>query len=684
MTMIFRVCLALCIPALIGACSTLGVQPLPQPLRASKPLPPAATPVEAGAAEQEADGPGLTRTPGVVIQKSVAEGAADRLGEGLTGPPIELSFHDVPLVTFINEVFGEQLGLSFHLAPDLREKTDLVTLRLTEPLPPSQLFATARRVLQDYGVSMRDGDGLLTFAADQEIVSGDIPLLISGRTLPEVPATHREIFQLVPFKVITPSQARQVLSQAFENSKLRTSMDVERNAMLLRGNVSTVARALDIIEVLDQPSLRGRFGLIIEPRFLDAAKMAKDLAGVLEAEGYATVVGNSGVGAIALLPLSSANKLAVFAQDQDSLDHVQEWARTLDAKRRESVEDGVFTYQVQNTQAELMMDTLNGVLGIRASEPVPEGAEATARPQRTPAAGGLIVDKTRNMLLFRGPGKTWADLLSVIDELDKPVPSVLIELLLAEVTLQDEQESGIGFLLREGLGGDLGLDNATLTVGSRGVSAKGLSLTLNNAGTARAALRMFYDDSRITIRSRPRLLVKSGETARLEVGNEIPVISQRSESNIQREGTTDIVQQVTYRKTGVILEIEPIVQANGLVDLTISQQLSEARVADITEVSGTPTILNRQIETSLTLRDGGSLLMGGLISRGLSTGQVGLPGLGRLPGVGRLFRSDTYQEDRTELLVMVIPYVVSDFEDGRELTELIQSELELHQRFTRE
>lgn len=682
--MIFRVCLALCIPALIGACSTLGVQPFPQPLRASKPLPPAAAPVEADAAEPEADGPGLMRTPGVVIQKSVAEGAADRLGEGLTGDPIELSFHDVPLVTFINEVFGEQLGLSFHLAPELREKTDLVTLRLTEPLPPSQLFSTARRVLQDYGISLNDGDGLLTFAADQEIVSGDIPLLISGRTLPEVPATHREIFQLVPFKVVTPVQARKVLQPAFKNGNLRIDVDLERNTMLLRGNASTLAQALDIIEVLDQPSLRGRFGLVIEPRFLNAQHMAKDLAGVLGAEGYKIALGDAGFGAIVLLPLSSANKLAVFAQDQAALDHVQEWARALDAKRRESVEDGIFTYQVQNTQAELMMDTLNGVLGFHSSEPVPEGAEAATRSRATRADGGLIVDKTRNMLLFRGSGKTWADLLSVIDELDKPVPSVLIELLLAEVTLTDEQESGIGFLLREGLGGDLGLDRATLTVGSRGVSAKGLSLTLNNAGNVRAALRMFYDDSRITIRSRPRLLVKSGETARLEVGNEIPVISQRSESNIQREGTTDIVQQVTYRKTGVILEIEPIVQANGLVDLTISQQLSEARVADVTQVSGTPTILNRQIQTSLTLRDGGSLLMGGLISRGLSTGQIGLPGLGRLPGVGRLFRSDSYQEDRTELLVMVIPYVVSDFEDGRELTELIQSELELHQRFTRE
>ena len=681
--MFLRVCLALCLPVLVGACAAPSIQPFPQPLRPPQLPAPAAAPSEAEeAAEQEADAPGLTRTPGVLIQKTVAEGIADRLGEGLTGDPIQVSFHDLPLAAFINEVFGEQLGMSFHLSPSLREKADLVTLRLTEPLSPSQLFATARRVLQDYGISLRDGDGVLTFVADQEIVSGDIPLLISGRTLPEVPATHREIFQLVPIKVVTPGQMRDVLTQAFENGKLRFELDFERNLILLRGNMNTLARALDIIEVLDQPALRGRFGLIVEPRFLNAQAMVRDLAAVLTAEGYKVAQNASGIGAIFLLPLESANKLAAFAQDQRTLDHIKSWARTLDAKRRESVEDGIFIYQVQNTQAELMEDTLNGVLGIR-SAPSPAAGEA-AQPQQRDAEAGFIVDKTRNMLLFRGSGKEWANLLSVIEELDKPVPSVLIELLIAEVTLDDEQESGIGFLLKEGLGGDYGLDNATVSFGSRGVSAKGLSLTLNNAGDVRAALRLFYDDSRITIRSRPRLLVKSGGSARLEVGNEIPLISQRSESNLQREGTTDIVQQITYRKTGVILEIEPVVQANGLVDLTISQQLSEARVADVSNVSGTPTILNRQIDTNLTLQDGGSLLMGGLISRSQSAGRVGLPMLGKLPGIGRLFRSDSFQEDRTELLVMVIPYVIADFEDGRQLTELIQSELELHQQFMEE
>ena len=179
------------------------------------------------------------------------------------------------------------------------------------------------------------------------------------------------------------------------------------------------------------------------------------------------------------------------------------------------------------------------------------------------------------MLLFRGSGKERAGLCAVIEQLDKPVPSVLIELLIAEITLSDEEESGIEFLFRNGIGGGDTVTSSTL--GALGVQAKALSMTLDSAGTTRAVLNLFYEDSRVAIRSSARLMVKSGETASFDAGNEIPTISQLSDAGTQAGGSTNVLQQVTYRKTGVLLEIEPVVQANGLVDLAISQELSEAR-----------------------------------------------------------------------------------------------------------
>ena len=695
----------LLIACLASGCSTVEVEPFPEPIRPPKPLPAEAAGVEEAPspAEDLRAGPRTTRAPGVVIQRTVAEGIADRLGEDLTGEPVRVSFHDVPLVPFINEVFGEELGMSFVISPGLREKTDLVTLKLTEPLPPRQLFATARRVLREYGVDVREvEEGILSFAPSQEIASRDVPLLVSGRTLPEVPASHRVIFQLVPLRVVRGPQVRGWLLEAFERRDLKILEDPERNALVLKGNADMIARALAMIEVLDQPLMRGRYGLIIEPLFMQAGDMAAALNSILRAEGYQSSVG-AGVGSsVVLLALQGVDKVVVFALDEATLDHVEEWAVALDESGKESVEEAVFTYEVRNTQAEELVETLNQILGAdvgagvvpspepretRRSEARGEGgqprendAQTRRETGQTPppgqAGGRIVVDKNRNMLLFRGSGKEWAEIRSVIERLDRAVPSVLIEVLIAEVTLTDEERTGFEFLLRGAIGSR---DLTAGTLGGVGIAAGGLSFTLDGTGGERAAvLNLFYKDDRVVIRSRPRLLVKSGETASIDVGNEIPVITRISDSEQQVGGTTNVLQEVSYRKTGVQLEIQPLVQANGLVDLAISQQLSEARPSADTSLAGSPTILNRQISTSLTLRDGGSLLMGGLISGNQSGGTTGVPVLGELPVLGRLFRTDAVQEDRTELMVMVTPYVIADHEEGWELTRRIHEQLDLH------
>ena len=668
---------------LLSACAELRVDPLPEPIRPPKEYVSAAQeqPVPAEArAEQELR---TSRAPGVVIQRSVAEGITDRLGEDLFGNPIRVSFHNIPLVPFINEIFGEELGMSFLISPGLRRKSDLVTLKLTEPLPPRQLFATARRVLREYGVDIVAAEeGILTFVPSQDIASRDVPLFVSGRALPDVPPSHRVIFQLVQLKVVRGPQVRGWLSAAFDRQDLEVIEDPDRNALLLKGNSDMLARALAMIEVLDQPLLRGRYGVIVEPVFMRSQDLARALNEVLNAEGYQASIGTGGVGgSIILLALPEVDKMVAFAADQATLDHVEQWARLLDSRRKESIDSAVFAYEVLNTQAEELTDTLNRMFGSGlAGAPQPDGMaagedERGPRPiEAQPASARIVVDKNRNMLLFRGSGKEWAEIRSVIEKLDKSVPSALIEVLIAEVTLSDQEKSGIEFLLR-GSVDDYGLAG---TLGGLGLGGSGLTVTLDNAGETRAALNLFYRDDRVVIRSRPRLLVKSGETATIDVGNEIPIITRISEEDRQTVDSVNILQDVTYRKTGVQLEIKPIVQANGLVDLQISQQLSEARPTAATSLAGTPTILNRQISTSLTLKDGGSLLLGGLISGSQSAGETGLPVLGQLPGIGRLFRADSIQEDRTELLIMVTPYVITNHEEGWELTRQIRDRLDLH------
>ena len=661
----------------LAGCSSLHVGPFPEPLRAPA-TEQEADSIDLSGTSAEPTGPRIIRTPGVPSGPSIAEGSIDRLGEDLTGEPIDASFVDAPIPVFINELFNERLGLSFSISPSLRERTDLVTLRFSDRIPPSQLFAIVRRILEeDYGIRIRAAeDGILTFEASEEISSGGIPLLISGRTRPEVPATHRTVFQIVALEVLAPVEMASLLKQLLSGLDLDIIEKPLLNAVMLKGKLTTVDRAVAMIEVLDQPVLTGRQGLVIEPVFLDVETMAIDLVDILRTQGYlATVRQDADLGStVVLIPLQGSNKLVVFAADPEILDRVEEWARVMDARQEAAVEEGWFHYQFKNTQAEELIDTLNEILGVHTAgasvQTESRGDEdRQASGVRRGTGQGLVFIKSTNTVLYRGNGREWSRIRTFIDQLDRPVPQVLIEVLLAEITLTDREESGVEYLFNVG-------------VGSRGVDVQltptAVSLTLDGAGQTRALLRLAYQDNRVAIRSRPRLVVKSGESASIFGGAQIPVISQRSEGP-QVEGSTSIVQDIQYLNTGVTLNVTPIVQANGLVDLTIDQNLSENRATGAATL--TPTILTRQISTSLTLRDGQSLLMGGLISEGQSRGRSGVPGLGRVPVLGRLFRSDSYQKDRTELVVMVIPYVIADHRQGREITEQIKSQLELHRRF---
>lgn len=670
---------------LIGsACSTPTIAPFPEPIRPPKPLAQEVAATEAENATEE--GPGsrtVSPTPALPPVPTTIDLRVRRMGDDLEGPPIGASFNDAPLPVFINEVFYERLGMTFHIHPGLREKTDLVTLRLAEPVPPAQLFDAARRALRYYGVDIvEEPDGTLTFVAGQPTATGDIPLLVTGRTLPEVPATHREIFQLVPMHVVPMAQVRTMLQRVFDPQALKVEQDPARNALLLKGTSAVIARALEIVDVFDQPFFRGRHGVIIEPEFLDARKVATDLTNMLVAEGYQVdqTVTDAPTGVL-ILPLESINKLVAFAADQPTLAHIEEWAEILDQRRQQSVDNALFTYQLQHAQAEELAKTLGDLMsGGGVFQASAATGDATA-PSRAggPTGARVVVEPTRNVILFSGSGREWSQLRAVIEELDKPVPMVMIEALIAEVSLTDKDGSGIEFLARAALEGDRGVRFGTLD--ALGIQANALSMTVDSAGNTRALLNLFYEDSRVLIRSRPRVVVGSGEQASFESGNDIPAITQIADSGAQAAGSTTLVQQVTYRQTGVTLRITPTAQGNGLVNLEISVSLSEARPTAATSLTGTPTILERELETSLTLRDGGSTVMGGLISDSKSTGNTGVPGLARIPALGRLFRTDTFQQDRTELIIMVIAYVIADHNESRELAERLKAELELHQQF---
>lgn len=678
--------------------SPSGTFRLPEPLR-----PPAEQPADTQGpppAAKTTPRTGYTATPKPPMGATTTAGPATGLDFKFTGPAASLNIDNLPLPAFINEIYGNILKVSFEIVPPLRDKKDLVTLRSEEALAPVQIEALARQVLANYGVGVERQGDLLRFVPAKGPSAMGPPLMISGRTMPDVPASHRPIFQIVPLTVVRNVQVAGMLRQAFKGQELDIQEDADRNAIILMGPPTVVNQALQATRLLDQPYMRGRHSQRIEPAYLSAEELAKQLVEVLNAEGYSAAA-KPGMGSIIVLPVKAVNAVMVFAGDAPTLEHARRWADNLDRPNKGTFaeERGIYYYPVRNTVAKDLFNVLNAIMtGMNAPPPSAVGQQAqvtTGQPAASPPtptiAGGrgrhgpasasaagntLVVDENRNALIFQGESATWQKLLSVIREMDQPARMVLIEVTVAEITLDDETKYGVEWLLKDvgmfNLAGRLGTSGA---VGGLGAAAQGLAYTLTSAGQTRALLYAFASKDRINILSTPRIMVKSGEDASVDVGTEVPTItSQATMPGVQQLGSTSILQQVTYRKTGVLLKVKPVIHSGNRIDLTITQEVSESQPASAGQVNS-PSIFTRKIDTSLGLRDGGSVLLGGLISTTTKKGYTGVPFLSEIPIIGNLFKVQGEKESRTELIMLIIPYIIENNQEAEGITEALKSRL---------
>jgi general secretion pathway protein D len=210
-----------------------------------------------------------------------------------------------------------------------------------------------------------------------------------------------------------------------------------------------------------------------------------------------------------------------------------------------------------------------------------------------------------------------------------------------------------------------------------GIGTTGFTFTvLNRAGATRLILNALASNNRVKVLSTPKILSRSGGEARIQVGAQVPIVtSQGTSSQLQQQGTSAILQSIQYRDTGVILTVKPTIYAGNQVDLEIKQEVSEAVPNDTSQLSS-PIINTRTVNTQLSLQDGATVLLGGLIMENATSTSAGIPGLKDIPGVGFLFGTQRVTKTRSELFVFITPYIITSNEDAAELTETFKRRYE--------
>ncbi len=607
-----------------------------------------------------------------------------------------LTLDGVTLSAFVNEVFGTQLGFSLDIDQAVRARTELVSLRLVEPESAERLYVIAEEVLKNYGIRVVPRKNVLRIepgSADGQ----EPPRLITARALPEVPAGQRPVFVAMPLDVSEPGRvAAQVRGLFGSVQGLTLSEMVDANAVLISGPPEAVQAAMEAIALFDRVALRDKQSVRINPLYLGADVLAEELKNVLVAQGFSVRLGPGTGGALTMVPVVSANALLMFSESPQALAAATDWAERLDQPSDASAGDGgVYIYAARHTTVETLVPVLEALMGSGTSgagagtnEASPPTAEVMAAEGGKPARGGnsapsvtavsgeggqLAVDSLRNVIIFQGDARRWRAIQGVLARLDQPARQVLIEVTVAEVSLTDEFSHGVEWALRNV--GISGLEGPLTALAGAAVNQAGVVWRpVSSSGQVSAVLNLFSSDSRVSILSTPRLLVKSGESASIDVGTEVPIItSQATAPDLPNNGQeSSILQQIQYRKTGVLLELDALVHSGQRVDLNITQEVSEATSTDTSEISS-PSIFSRRLQTSLTLSDGESVLLGGLISSSRADGKTKVPLLGDIPAVGKLFQNRKTDGTRTELLILITPYVIEDASQARAITEAVRA-----------
>ncbi|WP_241049790.1 type II secretion system secretin GspD, partial [Achromobacter xylosoxidans] len=442
--------------------------------------------------------------------------------------------------------------------------------------------------------------------------------------------------------------------------------DPRANSVILRSSSPGRARlARDLIRQLDSSQADPGNLHVVYLRNAQATHLAKVLRGLLTGEGDGVAAGGD---AAVRAALSAGGGLGGASAGGGVAGAAGASAATASAGA--------------NASANGSGGMARGAYGARGADGGLQGNVGRKGESGTFAAGGVTVqaDATTNTLIIAAPEPMYRSLRKVIDLLDQRRAQVLVESLIVEVTERDASQLGIQWMLGGGrvygganFGGSGIVQGAKNSIDAlpRGLSIGVVRGTINIPGVGEVAnLQMLARALQTTggsnILSTPNLLTLDNEPASIMVGKTVPFVS----GQYVTPGSTNSnpFQTIQREDIGLKLNIRPQISEGGTVKLDIYQEVSSIDGQTSEAAAGLVTN-KRAMDTSVLLDDGQIMVLGGLLEDSVVNGRDAVPVLGSIPVLGALFRYDTRERVKTNLMVFLRPYVVRDSADGQGLTQ---------------
>ncbi|MBR4956606.1 MAG: hypothetical protein IKZ31_02505 [Lentisphaeria bacterium] len=601
---------------------------------------------------------------------------------------VKLTFNSTPLVDTL-PAFADILGFNFTSDPDIRMN---VTLNINSRMTKRELWENFDDMLRLAGCgAVKSGQMVKVMLQAKIPMQGETRVggADSGRSCGVISRTMKNVVSRDAM-----NQLRNFLSKAG-----RVADIAKTNTVLVSDDEANIPRLREILELMDEPARSNWPSVLLQCHNVKPSKMVDELTALLPVLGLAVTLStdrSESPGSVRLSGVDRLQVLAASAANQEMLDQLNQWVDILD-NASSMEQERLYIYKVAHGKARQLAQALATIFSIQGSAITVDtntgntrtenlNSQATRQLNLTVTGNNrnttnvipitqvdkassifdtpvrVFADGANNRLVIRTTPRTYAMIKAMLDRMDVVPAQVLLQILIVEIKLNDSNEFGLDF-------------NAIGSSGSTGISAggdfiksgsttpsggEGFSLGIfdsNNPNEKFAKIKALAGRDNVTVISSPQLVVTSNTVARIQVGQNVPLLT----SDYTNTSSNDnIVRSYDYEETGIVLDITPQVTSSDLISLEIDQKVSEAVSNPITTAKDTPVIDIRKLETAMTIANGQTMVIGGMIQEKNTDRISSVPLIADIPFLRRLFGNTEQAVSRTEMLVLITGYIINE------------------------
>ena len=613
-------------------------------------------------------------------QKTVAESPVARqtkpVFDNKTKVKIDFNFNAAAIEDVI-PVFADLLKINYQIDGNLKSS---VTLFLSEHMTKQEIWELLKRILHNAGGYAATEDNLTVFKP------------LEGMVQDTRYGTPDGSLELAVFRLKSIS-SKEVVAQItpFLSKGNKPLVLEERNVVMILDRQDIVAKLRYVVSEFDQPLRHGWAKMVIPCRSVDAKRLAFELGEILPVLGFPVATGEKAQPEeIQLISVDRLQVLVASAAGEEALKELGRWAGILDQTGLGDQEK-IYIYNIVNGNAEDLVKALSVMFPVEGMTLTPsasggEGTKKGATQDSTVSTKttGKKSDKEGQASVFETPVKIFADAVNerllirtkprafsmikaLLEKIDTIPQQVLLQMMIVDVALNDSVKFGIEFMMKGG-NGNTGMSGGTnysgLVPPQNGQSAQsgGRFYIYNpkNPNQKFGYINALAGKTNIKIISNPQLLIASRSEAKISVGQKVPIVNSEI-TNTQSSTVldTNLMRSIQYQDTGVILKITPRITRGGRINVVLEQTVSEADKNSTSDIDS-PVIKEQIINTTMSIRDGQTIVCGGMIREKSSDTLSTLPVLGSIPFIRRLIGDTNVNAERTEMMILITGTIISE------------------------